>query len=69
MARAKKMTYEQISATLRNFTETSRTAHDYAYVAGYYESMIAHLLAEMPARRQEMEVMMINKVAQRLKSS
>ena len=69
MARTRKMTYDQIRAELKNFSEVSRTAYgDYAYAAGYFESLCASLLAEMPARRQELETTLIRRTSGQLKT-
>lgn len=69
MARTRKMTYEQIKAELKNFAETSRTAYgDYGYAAGFFESLCASLLAELPARRQEMETTLIRRTAGSMKA-
>lgn len=68
MARTRKMTYEQIKAELKNFTEASRTAHgSHSYAAGYLESLCASLIAELPARRQEMEATLIRRTTGNLK--
>ena len=69
MARPRKMTYEQIRAELKNFSETSRAAYgDYAHAAGFYESLCASLIAEMPAQRQELETTLMRRLSGQLKT-
>lgn len=60
---AKKLTYQQISADLKNFSEVARMAYDgrHAYAAGYFEAMLANVIAELPAAKQEMYMQMVRR--------
>jgi len=50
---ARKVKREEIEATLKLFSDrTYREGGSYAYSSGYYESMIARLMLELPAQKQ-----------------
>lgn len=49
-----KLTQEQIRAELKNFAEASYTKYQsYSYAAGYFESFVAELVADLPKAKQE----------------
>lgn len=46
--------------TVNQFTSVTKALYgDYAYTSGYYESSILMLFAELPARKQEMYLSMM----------
>lgn len=54
---AKKMTREQIELILHRFAKQATGKHgDYAYTAGYLQSLAASLLSKLPAKEQEQQI-------------
>lgn len=50
---AKKVTYSEISAKLMDLSSASFKVHkNYSHVAGYYESTLVGLIADLPAHKQ-----------------
>jgi hypothetical protein len=51
---ATKMKYSEVSDVVRKFSEVSRKKYDsYAHAAGYLESTVASLIADLPAHKQK----------------
>lgn len=51
---AAKQNQQQIQTQLRAFSAATYEHHgSYAYVAGFYETLVSELLAELPAHRQQ----------------
>lgn len=49
----KRMNTQQIAAELKNFTNVTRTAYgDFAYAAGFFETTLADVLADLPVSKQ-----------------
>lgn len=54
---AKKMTREQLDLIVTRFAKQATGKHgDYAFTAGYFESLVSSLLSKLPAKEQEMQV-------------
>jgi len=54
---AKKMTREQIELVVTRFAKQATGKHgDYAFTAGYLQSLVSSLLAKMPAKEQEVQI-------------
>ena len=51
---AKKVTYSEISDKLMNLSSESYKVHkNFAHIAGYYESTLVGLIADLPAHKQQ----------------
>lgn len=54
---AKKMTREQIELIVNRFAKQATRKHgDYAFTAGYLQSMATSLIAKLPAAEQEAQI-------------
>jgi hypothetical protein len=50
---SKKMLYSEVMTELREFSTASRAKYDsYSYAAGFLESMVGDLIADLPAEKQ-----------------
>lgn len=60
MAKQTKMSEQQVRVFVENFAKQARTKYDisgvdgagHAYVAGYLQSLVSQLLAELPVEKQ-----------------
>jgi hypothetical protein len=59
MGKQTKMTQQQVGVFVENFAKQARTKFDkvatgagHAYVAGYLQSLVSQLLAELPVEKQ-----------------
>lgn len=54
---ARKMTREQVELVVHRFAKQATGKHgDYAYTAGYFQSLVASLIAKLPAAEQEHQI-------------
>jgi len=47
------MNYQLIKEVTKAFSEKMENAYSYAFVAGYYQSMLESIIPELPEERQE----------------
>lgn len=66
MAKQTKMTQQQVGVFVENFAKQARTKFDkvadgagHAYVAGYLQSLVSQLLAELPVEKQLHHISML----------
>jgi len=66
MAKQTKMTQQQVGVFVENFAKQARTKFDkvatgagHAYVAGYLQSLVSQLLAELPVEKQLYHISML----------
>ena len=66
---AKKLTYQDFRTLMANVTDQTPGNHDKAYYAlGAMESLIAHVAADLPLRKQQEIAESIGSLAARLKT-
>lgn len=66
---AKKLSYQDFRTLLENVTEQTLGNNDKAhYTIGAFESMLAHLAADLPLHKQKELALSIGSLATRLKS-
>lgn len=53
---ARKMTREQLEMIVQNFAKQATRKNDYAYTAGYLQSLATTLLSKLSAKEQEHHV-------------
>lgn len=69
MAKAKKMSYEQIKVELSRLSaESNRVYGSYSYAAGFLESMLAYVLADSTVNQQNCEMDTVARVIKSLKA-
>lgn len=53
---AKKMTREQLEMIVQNFARQATNKNDYAFTAGYLQSLVSQLLGQLSAKDQQHHV-------------
>lgn len=50
---ARKMTREQIEMVVSNFAKQATRKNDYAYTAGYLQSLVSQLIGQLSGKEQQ----------------
>lgn len=67
MSRVRKVSYDEIDRSFKDFTAKTRSHYrDHSYAAGFFASLAASLLVDMPAHRQRETMSFIQKIQEKL---